>query len=241
MKPQSNVTRRTRAAVVAFSGAALALGLAAFPAQADQWNKKTTLTIDQPMQVTDTYLEPGQYVFKLLDSQSDRHIVQIYNADQTHLITTILAIPDYRIQPTGKSSFRMWETPAGYVSALRSWYYPGDNFGQEFRYPKSLRQIEVAQAFASQAPTPQAEPAPPTPQEQPQAAVEQQEQTVIAQNTPPPAPPAVEQQAAPAPAPEPVTSSPAVLPKTASPYPLIGFIGMLLLGLGGTLRLTRSA
>ncbi len=63
------------------------------------------------MQVTDTYLEPGQYVFKLLDSQSDRHIVQIYNADQTHLITTILAIPDYRVQVTGSSRFTMWETP----------------------------------------------------------------------------------------------------------------------------------
>jgi len=238
MKPQSNRISRSRAAVAAFSGVALALGLAALPAQADQWNKKTTLTIDQPMQVTDTYLEPGQYVFKLLDSQSDRHIVQIYNGDQTHLITTILAIPDYRVQPTGKSSFRMWETPAGYVSALRSWYYPGDNFGQEFRYPKHLRAIEVAQVTAPPAP-PQAEPAPPPAPEQPQAAVEQPEQPVIAQNTPPPPPPAVEQQ--PAPAPEPATSTPAVLPKTASPYPLIGFIGVLLLGLGGLLRHTRSA
>jgi LPXTG-motif cell wall-anchored protein len=237
MKPQSNVTNRSRAAVVAFSGVALAIGLVAIPAQADQWNKKTTLTIDQPMQVQDTYLDPGQYVFKLLDSQSDRHIVQIYNADQNHLITTILAIPDYRVQVTSKSRFTMWETPAGSVAALKEWYYPGDNFGQEFRYPKNLRQIEVAQTFASQpAPPPQAEPAP-APVQQEQAQVEQQE-TVIAQNTPPPPPPAVQEQPAPAPAPE--TPAPAVLPKTGSPYPLIGFIGLLLMSLGGVLRLTRS-
>jgi LPXTG-motif cell wall-anchored protein len=234
MKPQSNLLKRSRAAVVALSGAALAIGLAVLPAQADQWNKKTVLTIDQPMQVYDTYLEPGQYVFKLLDSQSDRHIVQIFNAEQTHLITTILAIPDYRVQVTGKSRFTMWETPAGYVAALKEWYYPGDNFGQEFRYPKNLRQIEVAQTIVT-TPAPQAELAP---VQQEQAQVEQQQETVIAQNTPPP-PPAVAEEPAPAPAPE--TPAPAVLPKTASAYPLIGFIGILLLGLGGLLRQTRSA
>jgi LPXTG-motif cell wall-anchored protein len=225
MKPQSN-----------FMIAALAIGLAVIPAQADEWNKRTILTIDQPMQVYDTYLEPGQYIFKLLDSQSNRNIVQIYNADQTHLITTILAIPDYRVQVTGKSRFTMWETPAGYVGALKEWFYPGDSFGQEFRYPKNLRAIEVAQTFAPPPPpVAQAEPAP-APQEQ--AQVEEQ-QTVIAQNTPPPPPPAIAEQPAPAPAPE--TSTPAVLPKTASAYPLIGFIGVLLVGLGGLLRRTRSA
>lgn len=239
MKPQSNVLIKSRAAVVALCGAGLALGLAVPRAQADQWNKKTTLTIDQPIQVTDTYLEPGQYVFKLLDSQSDRHIVQIYNADQTHLITTILAIPDYRVQVTGKSRFTMWETPAGYVSALKSWYYPGDNFGQEFRYPKHLREIQVAQVTTttSQAQTADVTPAP-APQEQAQV-VEQQDQTVIAQSEQPPAPPAVAEQ--PAPAPEPAPAPPAVLPQTASTYPLTGFIGVLLLGLGGLLRRTCSA
>src|SRR5580692_4471384 len=86
---------------------------AAIRAQADQWDKKTVLTIDQPMQVRETLLQPGKYVFKLLDSNSDRHIVQIFNADQTHLINTILAIPNYRLEPTGGSRFVMWETPAG--------------------------------------------------------------------------------------------------------------------------------
>jgi LPXTG-motif cell wall-anchored protein len=237
MKPQSNFINGSRAAVVAFSGIALAIGLAVIPAQADEWNKKTILTIDQPMQVYDTYLQPGQYVFKLLDSPYERHIVQIYNADQTHLITTILAIPDYRVQVTGKSRFTMWETPAGYVAALKEWYYPGDNFGQEFSYPKNLRAVEVAQSFATTpAPVAQTEPAP-APQEQAQV---EERQTVIAQNTPPP-PPAEADQPAAVPAPAPDNSTPAVLPQTASAYPLIGFIGVLLLGLGGLFRRTRSA
>ena len=178
-------------------------------------------------------------MFKLLDSQSDRHIVQIYNANQTHLITTILAIPDYRVQVSGKSHFTMWETPTGYVQALKSWYYPGDNFGQEFRYPKHLREIQVAQATTTTSQQTADVSPTPAPQEQSQV-VEQQDQTVIAQNDQPPAPPAVAEQPAPAPAPEPAPA-PSALPQTASTYPLTGFIGVLLLGLGALLRRTCSA
>lgn len=242
MKPQSKIIRRSRAAFVALGGMTLAIGLMPFGAQADQWDKKTTLTIDQPMQVRETYLEPGQYVFKLLNSSSDRHIVQIYNADQTHLINTIMAIPDYRVQVTGKSRFEMWETPAGSVKALKAWFYPGDNFGQEFPYPKHLREV----ALLEPAPAPPsfqtrpAEPAPAEPVIQPQAFVPEppsrQEPQEIAQNSPPPPPPA-----AAAPPEQPVASRPAELPKTASPYPMIGLTGLLLLGLGALVSRTRSA
>ena len=76
--------------------------------------------------------------FKLLDSPSNRHIVQIFNEDESQLITTILAIPNYRLRPAGKTTFEFWETPAGEPTAMRAWFYPGDNFGQEFAYPKSL-------------------------------------------------------------------------------------------------------
>lgn len=134
----------TRPLTVLATGLALTMSVVAFRAQADQWDKKTILTIDQPIQVSKTYLEPGTYVFKLLDSQSDRHIVQIFNKDQTHIIDTVLAIPNYRLRPTGKSRFAFWETPAGNAKALRAWFYPGDNFGQEFAYPKNPRQLDVA-------------------------------------------------------------------------------------------------
>ncbi len=93
--------------------------------------------MNEPIQVPNKVLPPGTYVMKLLDSPSDRHIVQIFNADENHLFTTILAIPNYRIQPTGKTVFTFWETPPGQPKALRAWFYPGDNFGQEFAYPKS--------------------------------------------------------------------------------------------------------
>ena len=72
----------------------------------------------------------------LADSVTARHIVQIFDKDRQHVITTILAIPNYRLQPTGDTVFQFWEVPAGQPRALRAWFYPGDNFGQEFAYPK---------------------------------------------------------------------------------------------------------
>jgi len=226
--------------LTALCGLTLALCTVAFRAQADVWDKKTVLTVSQPIQVQDTYLEPGTYVFKLLDSSSDRHIVQIFNEDQKHLINTIMAIPNYRLQPTGDSRFSFYETPPGSAPALHAWFYPGDNFGQEFRYPKHLRQVAaVTQITSTRTPEPpppavtkqetetqtESAPAPaPVPEAVTAPPTHEEENTVIAQNTPPPAPQA-------APTPEPAKQEePTALPQTATPYPFVGLLGLISLG-----------
>jgi len=138
---------------LAILSVAALLGLSLTPSlNADQWNKKTVLTVKETIQLPNTVLQPGTYVFKLADSLSDRHIVQIFNADETHIIATILAIPNYRLRPTGKSVFGFWETPAGNPRAMRAWFYPGDNFGQEFAYPK-MKSIEIAKITRTAVPT----------------------------------------------------------------------------------------
>ena len=114
-------------------------------ARADEWNKKTTLTFNEPVQVPGTTLPAGTYVFKLADSQSDRTIVQIFNADETKLIATILAISDYRMKTPSKTIVSFNERPSGQPEALRAWFYPGDNVGVQFVYPKQ-RATELAQA-----------------------------------------------------------------------------------------------
>jgi len=235
--------RDIKTAVVAICGLTIATGLVVFRAQADQWDNKTTLTIDQPVQITNTLLEPGQYVLKLADSASNRHIVQIFNGDQSKIIDTVLAIPNERLRATGGSRFTFWETPPGTARALRAWFYPGDNIGQEFRYPKHLTQlasaktVEYTQPVAA-APAPVFTPRPePQPVTQPQAQVEvspqrqpsvqptpqAEEPVLLAQNNTP-APPA----------PEPQT-----LPHTGSSFPLIGLAGLLSLGLYSLVRFSR--
>ncbi len=118
-------------------------------AQADDWNRKTVITFSGPVEIPGVHLTgwgvlpAGTYVFKILDSQSDRHIVQIFNKDETTIFATILAIPNYRLKATDKTVMTFSERPAGEPEALRAWFYPGRNWGEEFVYPKA-KAMELA-------------------------------------------------------------------------------------------------
>jgi hypothetical protein len=243
---------KVKAFVLTSSLTLLAVGFTP-TAQADEWNKKTVITISDPVLVPNKLLDPGKYVLKLLNSQSDRHIVQIFNENESHIITTVLAIPNYRLQPTGKSAFMFWETPAGQPAALRAWFYPGDNFGQEFAYPRSMylqltansRKMEqpqtqtqtaiVSEADRSVEPAPQPEPAP-APVGPPEPVTEPQPVETHAAE-PAPAPQAA-QEPAPTPAP-----TPTELPHTATYYPLIALAGLASLSvfIAMSVRNKRSA
>jgi hypothetical protein len=149
-----------------------------------------------------------------------------------------MAIPNYRLKPTGDTQFAYWETPAGVPKAVRAWFYPGDNFGQEFAYPKKLvAQLASAQPVpipANYNPPPEANPEPaaaPAPEPKPEAAPEP---------APAPAPAPV---AAPAPqqnTPPVATQEPRSLPKTASYAPLVGLAGLFCLGFFGVLSLATK-
>ncbi len=113
--------------------------------RADEWNKKTVLTFSQPVEIPGHVLPAGTYTFKLADSMSDRHIVQIFNADESQIIATVMAIPDYRLTVTDETVIRFSEVPAGSPEAIRAWFYPGNSVGQEFVYPKA-RATQLAKA-----------------------------------------------------------------------------------------------
>ena len=63
--------------------------------------------------------------------------------DETQCYATILAIPNYRLKATGKTVVTFRERPAGQPEALRAWFYPGRNWGEEFVYPKA-KAVELA-------------------------------------------------------------------------------------------------
>ncbi len=133
------------------AGVALLGAMLAPDARADDWNRKTSITFSSPVEIPGVHLTgwnvlpAGTYVFKILDSQSDRHIVQIFNKDETTIYATILAIPNYRLQATDKTVITFRERPAGEPEALRAWFYPGKNWGEEFVYPKA-KAIALAKA-----------------------------------------------------------------------------------------------
>jgi len=209
-----------RLALLAFVALIGAAGLSRV--HADDWSKTTKVTFSDAVQVPGKVLPPGTYTFRLMDSPSNRHIVQVFDADGTHLITTILAIPNYQLEVSGHTILAFAERPTGEPEALKAWFYPGDNFGQEFVYPK-----EEA------------------------AALSQVNNTVVPAETEPAPQPAVETTPAPAPAPEPAPApvqqqmdtqpAPAqevpapTLPQSGSDLPLIGLAGLV--ALGGALAL----
>ena len=214
---------------------------------ADQWNKKTVLTVNETILVPGATLEPGKYVVKLVDSLSNRHIVQITNEREDKVLTTILAIPNYRLTPKGNTEFEWWETPRGNPPAMRAWFYPGDNFGQEFAYPKGLS-AKIAQTAHQTVPTvtgqtsaelktapltatePSGKEAPLVAQAYPPAPKPAPELRAEARPAPTPAPAL----APPAAAPEP--AAPAELPATGSPFAAFGIAGLIALAAGLALR-----
>jgi hypothetical protein len=102
--------------------------------RADESDRKTIVTVNQPIQVPGKVLPAGTYVFKLLDS-NNLTLVAIYDADQMHLITTVQGIPDVRTETPDKAILQLEERASGQPEALKAWFYPGDNFGVGFVYP----------------------------------------------------------------------------------------------------------
>ena len=215
-------------------------------AKADEWNRKTVITFSGPVEIPGVHLKgwrvlpAGTYVFKILDSQSDRHIVQIFNKDETQVYATILAIPNYRLKATSKTVVTFRERPAGQPEALRAWFYPGKNWGEEFVYPRA-RAIELAKETNTPVLyTPvdlplevekpiltAAEPEVAQLRQAPVRAIRPtgEEVEIAAVVTPPPA---AERVAA------------LTLPQTASPLALIALLGLLALGGAFGLRLLQK-
>src|SRR5258708_12348504 len=102
MKMRGGAAVGLRAVVVTIGllGATFAPG-----ARADQWNKKTIVTFNDAVEIPGQVLPAGTYVFRLADSISNRHIVQIWNADEDQVLATIMTIPNWRFETPDHSPF----------------------------------------------------------------------------------------------------------------------------------------
>ena len=219
-------------------------------ARADEWDKKTTITFSGPVEIPGVHLQgfgilpAGTYVFKVLDSKSDRHIVQIFSKDELTIYATILAIPNLRLKATDKTVMTFRERPAGQPEALRAWFYPGKEWGEEFVYPKARAIILAKETNTTVLSTsadivPEVTVAVKTPDEPvvvqleraPVMAVQPTGQEVEIAQVVTPVPPVVLAQNAPV---------AEVLPATASSLPLLALFGMLALAGALTLGLIQK-
>jgi hypothetical protein len=125
----------------------------AWPAKASEFDKLTIFTFSQPVEIPGGKILPaGTYAFKVLDTMSDRNVVQIFNKDQTKLYATFLTISDYHLRPSDKPIVRFSETPSGGPEAIKEWFYPGETDGWEFVYPKS-RAVTLAKTSKQAVPS----------------------------------------------------------------------------------------
>lgn len=119
--------------------------VSALPVRASEWNHLTKLMVHQTIRVPGATLTPGTYWVKLVNSPADRDIVQFWNADQDKVLSTVIAVPDERMHLSGKTKLTFYEAPPGMAPALRTWFYPGSTYGDEFVYPKH-EAMEIAHA-----------------------------------------------------------------------------------------------
>jgi hypothetical protein len=227
-----------KTALVVFALSLLGTMLApSIQAQTNAYKKKTIVTFSQPMEIPGRILPAGTYTIELVDSDSDRHIVRFFNADQTRVVATVLAIPNLRLKTTDKPVMTFAERPSNSPEALKAWFYSGDSFGQEFVYPKK-RAIELVQVVKEPV---LAMPAVTTDVAELKAAPvvaitpEQKEVPLAEVVQIPPAPVLVAENRAP----EPVTQD-LRLPKTASMLPLIALLGVGALGVAFILKLIAA-
>lgn len=206
------------------------LTVAAVPAaaQVDTFNRTTKITFSAPVELPTMTLPAGTYTFRLTDSTSDRHVVQVLDADASKVITVVRAMPARRAELTDEQVVTFRETAAGTAAPLRFWYYTSDYMGQEFAWPKE-RALEIARLTGERVLAIDGDRI---------AHVEAEAVTTVEPVTPPMTQPVEPVQ--PQPTPDMTAPTSGRLPQTASPMPLVGLIGLLSLGGAFALRAYRK-
>jgi hypothetical protein len=228
------MTNRFKLVIAAFCFILIASVMAPV-SKAQNGDKKTVVTFKEPIEIPGNVILPaGTYFFKLLNQDSGRWVVQIFDEHQTKTFATLITIEDFRYHPTNQVVMNFTERAAGAPPAIKEWFFPGEKQGRAFVYGKT-RAIELAKVVN--------EPVLATPVEitvdtpvvalvaAPIVAItpageEVAVATVVEAPAPVQAPVAVVE--TPAPTAEPIKDLP--LPHTASSTPLIALGGLLAIG-----------
>jgi hypothetical protein len=233
----------------------LLTAVSAAPAQAQgaPIDSRTEFTFNQPVEMPGMTLPPGTYIFRFVDATAGRKVMQVQAKDaSSKTYGMFLTISAQRPKASDDAELRFLETPAGQPAAVKTWWYPGNTIGREFIYPKAQAR-KLAQATNTTVLTTKAEKVgnqqmqtaelayvSPSGQETP---LTDEQLVEAAANTPPAGAVEARQTSPGRSAPSPVAASGtrmarAELPRTATPLPAIGLLGLISL-LGAALGMRK--
>jgi hypothetical protein len=72
-------------------------------------------------------LPSGTYVFKLLDGASGHNVLQIFDRNGQHLVTTVRAVPNYELRTPSKPIITSEERACNSQEAIKAFFESGDN------------------------------------------------------------------------------------------------------------------
>jgi hypothetical protein len=218
-------------------GLGVAVGLLVTSVLLAQTNdKRTVFSFNRPISLPGVTLPAGKYMFRLVDTETTRKVVQVLDEHGKKPYAMLHTIPDIRRDASGSPEVRFLETAKGQPSAVKTWWYPQERIGYEFIYPKEQAR-RLAQAIAEPVLTTREETK--KPEETQTAQLERlaptgQETPVVESAAPEPiVPTGVVQEGV-------VAEARTELPTTASELPLVGLIGLLALAGAGGIQLFRT-
>ena len=106
---------------------------------ADDWSRRSTAIFNHPVQIPGKVLPAGIYVFKLADISGERNVVQVWNAEETEIIATVMGLPEYLDTAPPTNLFIFEKQEKGGPPLLKSWFQALNRNGERFIYPKEQR------------------------------------------------------------------------------------------------------
>src|SRR5262245_54392160 len=219
------------------AGIGAAVLMTAAVAQAQPEDKRTYFTFNRPIALPGATLPAGRYLFRIVDSQTGRKVVQVLSNDGKTPVAMLNTITDERSEAAKDPEVSFIETRRDAPSAVKTWWYPGERTGYEFIYPRAqaraLARSTGASVLTTKADTTKAEETragdlthiDSTGRDQDAAAAADNNARQTGQVAQDATPPASSSQRNEFPNPPQVARN--TLPRTASQLPFVGIVGML--------------
>jgi hypothetical protein len=113
---------------------AITSSLLLLPMAEGNWNEQTVITFHAPVEIPGKILEPGTYLFKGFNGNTDREVIQIFTPDGKDPVATVETLAVFQ-KAARTNSYVTFELRAPKApQAIREIYFPNDHYGHQFIY-----------------------------------------------------------------------------------------------------------